>query len=70
MPRFAHGVYCGGGGGGDELRCGKGLGTGRGKWVLWWEGRRGEWVSSYDGFLLRGTVGVVCSFGRDRDGGG
>ncbi len=31
MPRFAHGVYCGGGGGGDELRCGKGLGTGRGK---------------------------------------
>ncbi len=30
MPRFAHGVYCGGGGG-DELRCGKGLGTGRGK---------------------------------------
>ncbi len=29
MPRFAHGVYCGGGD--DELRCGKGLGTGRGE---------------------------------------
>ncbi len=29
MPRVAHGVYCGGGG--DELRCGTGLGTGRGK---------------------------------------
>ncbi len=41
---------------------------GSGKWVLEWEGRRAEWVSSYDGCLLRGTVGVVCSFGRDRWG--